>query len=136
MYRELKLRFAMKKEDGQSLVEAALVLPLLILLLTGILDFGWIFAHQIVINNVSRDAVRYAVVNQDDENLQYLVASKIQGNEGMGGGEDVMVTVIKKESGDIEVTVSKDLRVLTPLAGIFVSDQRVLIKSVSVMWAG
>ena len=118
------------------MVEAALVLPLLILLLTGILDFGWIFAHQIMINNTSRDAVRYAVVNQDHENLQFLVASKIQGNEGMGGGDDLVVTVIKKESGDIEVKVSKNLKVLTPLAGIFVSDQIVIIKSVSIMWAG
>jgi Flp pilus assembly protein TadG len=136
MNKMLKQRFAIKKEDGQSLVEAALVLPLLLLLLCGILDFGWIFAHQIMINNTSRDAVRYAVVNYDNENLQYLVASKIQGNEGMGGGADIVVTVVKKESGDIEVSVSKDIKVLTPLAGIFVSDQTVTIKSVSIMWAG
>lgn len=125
-----------RKEEGQSVVEAALVLPLLILLICAILDFGWIFAHQIMINGTSRDAARFAAINYADSDLQQLVTSKFTLNDGMGGGDDLVFTVTKTESGDVKVRVVKNLKVLTPLAGIFTSDQFVEIDSVSVMWAG
>ena len=32
-----------KRENGQSAVEFALVLPILLLIVCGILDFGWLF---------------------------------------------------------------------------------------------
>jgi uncharacterized protein (UPF0333 family) len=35
-----------KNEKGQAMVEFALIVPLLILLLCGIIDFGWIFGNQ------------------------------------------------------------------------------------------
>lgn len=130
------LKKHMKKEEGQSVVEAALVLPLLILVLCGILDFGWIFAHQIMINNASRDAARYAAIHYTDTDLQNKVSARIQSNKGMGGGDDLIVTVTKTADGDVEVRIVKELKVLTPLAGIFVSDQTVTLDAVTVMWAG
>ena len=49
---------------GQSLVEFALVLPLFIIILVGIFDFGRaIFAYS-TLNNASREAARQAVVDQ------------------------------------------------------------------------
>ena len=42
----------LRSERGQSLVELALVLPLLILLLAGMVDFGRAFSNYIVITNV------------------------------------------------------------------------------------
>lgn len=50
--------------SGQSLVEFALVLPLLILLIAGIFDFGRaIYGYNTVIN-ASREAARVAIVHQ------------------------------------------------------------------------
>ncbi len=49
---------------GQSLVEFALVLPLFIIILVGIFDFGRaVFAYS-TLNNASREAARQAVVDQ------------------------------------------------------------------------
>jgi Flp pilus assembly protein TadG len=45
---------------GQTLVEFALVLPILILVLLGIMQFGLIFWSQITLSQVARDAGRWA----------------------------------------------------------------------------
>jgi len=51
----------LRSERGQSLVELALVLPLLILLLMGIADLGRAFYSYIEITNAAREGARYAV---------------------------------------------------------------------------
>lgn len=54
-----------RREAGQSLVETALVLPVLLIILMGIFDFGRaIFAYNAV-SNSAREAVRVAIVNQN-----------------------------------------------------------------------
>ena len=57
----------MKSEKGQSLVEFALVLPLLILLLFGIIDFGRIFNAYLTIDHAGRDAARTASIGKNDD---------------------------------------------------------------------
>ena len=54
-----------KSETGQALVEFALCLPLLLALLCGIIDFGWIYYNQITLNNAAREGARYAVIHYD-----------------------------------------------------------------------
>lgn len=52
-------------ERGQSLVETALVLPILLIILMGIFDFGRaVFAYNAV-SNSAREAARVAIVNQN-----------------------------------------------------------------------
>ena len=46
------------------MVEFALVLPILLVLLLGIMDFGWLFAGYLELQNVARDEARYAAVNK------------------------------------------------------------------------
>jgi len=54
------------KERGASLVEFAVVLPLLILLVFGIMEAGWLFAQQVEIRNAAREGARLAVVDFPD----------------------------------------------------------------------
>jgi hypothetical protein len=56
--------------------------------------------------------------------------------DGMGGGEDLVVTVTKQGEGDIKIEITRSIKVLTPLAGIFVTDQMVNLNAVTIMWAG
>ena len=52
-----------KSEKGQAMVEMALVLPILLLLIGGIMDFGWLFYHQLSLANAAREGARYAVIH-------------------------------------------------------------------------
>jgi Flp pilus assembly protein TadG len=45
---------------GAELVEFALVLPLLLLLIAGIVDFGFLFQHYLVVTNAAREGARIA----------------------------------------------------------------------------
>ncbi|HSQ17048.1 MAG TPA: TadE/TadG family type IV pilus assembly protein [Anaerolineales bacterium] len=51
---------------GQSLVEFALLLPVLALLLAGVFDLGRAFHALIAINNAGREAARYGTLHRSD----------------------------------------------------------------------
>ncbi|MEW5783781.1 MAG: TadE/TadG family type IV pilus assembly protein [Bacillota bacterium] len=53
------------EEKGQSLVEFALVLLPLLLLLLGIIEFGWLFNGQITVTSAAREAARAVAVGED-----------------------------------------------------------------------
>ncbi len=48
-------------QEGAAAVEFAILLPILLLLLAGFFDFGWLFYWQHTVTNASRAGARYAV---------------------------------------------------------------------------
>lgn len=59
-------RFARLREDaGAALVEYALVLPLLLLLVMGMLDFGRAINYWLDTTHLANEAARYAAVDRD-----------------------------------------------------------------------
>src|SRR5689334_10854678 len=62
------------KSIGQSLVEFALVAPILLLVIFGIIDLARIIQAQVTINNAARQAVRFAITGQQlkDNNGTYI----------------------------------------------------------------
>jgi hypothetical protein len=54
----------LKSEQGQTLVEFALILPILLLLVIGIFDFGQAFNTKNDLTFLANTAARYAEVNQ------------------------------------------------------------------------
>ena len=54
---------------GQALVEFALILPILILLLVGIFDFGRAVYAFNTINNAAREGLRLAIVDQNCDDI-------------------------------------------------------------------
>lgn len=59
-------RPAGQRSRGQSLVEFALVFPILMIILGGIIQFGLIFWGQNTLNQVVRDTGRWAATQQAD----------------------------------------------------------------------
>jgi len=53
----------MMDDRGSSMVEFALVVPLFILLLFGIIEFGWLLAQHLDVRHGAREASRVAAVN-------------------------------------------------------------------------
>lgn len=54
---------------GQTLVEFALTLPILLMLMFGVIEFARIFQAWITLQNAARTAARYAVTGQWDEDI-------------------------------------------------------------------
>ena len=67
-----------KRENGQSAVEFALVLPILLLIVCGILDFGWLFYNQLSVENACREGARVGCVNAQDAQLDQIVTDKVE----------------------------------------------------------
>ncbi len=107
-------------ESGQSMVELAVCLPLLLLLVFGIIDFGWLFYNKMGVENASREGARYAIVNSTSGTLTSAVTTLAK--DLCMGGDDTAVTV-SISGKNATVTVVKQVKVLTPLAGIFIGDQ-------------
>ena len=55
----------MKHEKGQDIVEFALLLPVFILILTGIIYVGFLFGDYMTLNDIARTAARETAVMQD-----------------------------------------------------------------------
>jgi Flp pilus assembly protein TadG len=76
-------------ESGVALVEFVLVLPLLLLLLLGMLDFGKGFNYWIDETHLANEAARFAVVNKNpgtSGSLQNYVLSQADTSELRSGG--------------------------------------------------
>jgi hypothetical protein len=56
-------RSPVRRRAGQSLVEMALVLPVLAFLTFGLLDFGRAYYYQVSITNAAREGARTAILN-------------------------------------------------------------------------
>jgi len=110
----------LKREKGQSIVEFALVLPLILLIVCGIIDFGWLFYNQLTLNNACRDAARYAVVNATKSDLVSAVDEKAE-QESRGlfkKGINTQVTFTNPTNpleGDVVVTLTAEMNALTPV---------------------
>jgi Flp pilus assembly protein TadG len=56
---------ALRAQEGQALVEFALVLPLLLLLIFGVLEFGRALHYWIDSTHLANEGARYAAVNRN-----------------------------------------------------------------------
>jgi Flp pilus assembly protein TadG len=63
---------ALRDDAGVALVEYALVVPLLVALLFGILDFGRAFNYWLDETHLANEAARYAAVNRNPSTTQTL----------------------------------------------------------------
>ena len=77
-------RKRLQSESGAELIEVALTLPLLMLVLLGIIEFGFVFQQYEVITNAAREGARVAVLpsySTDDAKTRiqnYLDASGLK----------------------------------------------------------
>lgn len=65
------------RDGGQSLVEFALVFPVFMLVLAGILDFGFMLYSRMTVINAAREGARIAVTAKDPLTIPSLVDSTV-----------------------------------------------------------
>jgi len=104
-----------KKEDGQSMVETALVLPVLIILLVGMFDFGRIFYTYTHLHLAAQEAVRVGGLGGNDSEITAFTKSYVNINDP----ENLVVGVSPDDStrvsGDyVTVTLDYPMESFTP----------------------
>lgn len=118
------MRYSLKSKRGQSLVETAIVLPLILLLLMGIIDFGLLFNNYIVISNASREAARKGSLGGRDEDIRQLVDNLT----GTLDDTKLNVSIYPAESmrdhgADIKVAISYQNKLITPVIGALLGNE-------------
>lgn len=79
-------------ERGQSVIELAIVLPLLLFLITGVLDFGRVVhAYTVTVNAAREAALVGAVEQQNDSDIQSIVYDELA-RGGATNGANVTVS--------------------------------------------
>ncbi|KKB33104.1 TadE/TadG family type IV pilus assembly protein [Bacillus thermotolerans] len=66
-----------KKEDGQSIVELALALPIVLLLLIGIIDFGRVMLTHLELELINQESVRMGGLGRSDEEIRTYVRDRV-----------------------------------------------------------
>jgi Flp pilus assembly protein TadG len=124
----------LQSKKGQSLVEAAIILPILILLVMGIIDFGLLFNNYIQISNASREGARKAALGGTDAEIVQTIQnmtttldlSKL--NIVITPGESY-----RNHGVEVKVSASYENELITPMIGAFFPDGRAELNVSTVM---
>lgn len=111
-----EMRKLIRSELGQSLVETAIVLPVVLLLLVAIVDSGRVFHSWLIVTNSAREGARSASAQQPWATVQGRIESA-SGTWTCGAELTCPVPAnIQGASGDpVSVTVTRDVTLLTPI---------------------
>jgi len=105
-----------KGEGGQSLVEFTLVLPIFLLVLFAIIDFGMAFNAWITVTNSAREGARLGSVRAPSGDIEQRVRDTAG---SLGADLTVIVTNAEGDPGEsVVVDVSYAYSLITPLADI------------------
>lgn len=125
-----------KREDGQAMVEFALILPVFLLILCGIIDFGWLFYNQLSLNNACREGARYAVVHTaEDADTQAIINHIEKTTTTVFANDGVDITVeytspADPTSGDIRVNLEADISFFTPVLSTILGKEKTITSTV------
>lgn len=99
------------KERGQAVLELALVLPLLLVIVFGITEFGRAWMTMNVLTSAAREGCRLAVVTAPDESQ---VMARVEEICAAANITPTSVTVVGPDNDNrVTVTVNADFEVVT-----------------------
>lgn len=84
-------------QSGAALVEFAILAPLLLLLVVGIIEFGWLFAQLNELRHVTQEAARWGAVSRPDVNVDSVtdwddLVARACGAANLPGGTTVSIS--------------------------------------------
>jgi Flp pilus assembly protein TadG len=130
-----RLRARWRNESGQSLLETALTLPLILLIAVGILEFGRAFQTWQVVTNAAREGARVAILpNTTTTDVQSRVMTYLQGG-ALDNYQNATVTVNQNNtltvgagtaaSSVVSVNYPFSFLVMNPVANLVVNGSTV-----------
>lgn len=113
----LRVRRKKDGERGQSLVEFVLVVPVFLMLVFAIVDFGIGFHAWISVTNGSREGARLGAVGTNSFDIEDAVRAKTANLD-----QDKLTVVVTNAEGapgePVSVEVEYELEYITPLGGL------------------
>lgn len=113
-----------KTEAGQALVEFTLILPIFLLLLFAIVDFGRGFYTWVLVTNAAREGARMAAVQSDASTIDQRIYDSFCDNYPSSCGLDpaklsITKTNVQGSRGSaVQIDLSYDFQFATPIGGI------------------
>ncbi|MDW7673926.1 MAG: TadE/TadG family type IV pilus assembly protein [Bacillota bacterium] len=119
----IKIHQMRKKEGGQALAELALILPILLMILFGIIEFGRVFNAYLAVNHASREGARLGIVGATD----IEITENVKNAAGTLNQDYLTVTIspsttYRERGASIVVTVDYDIPLYTPFVGSFIQN--------------
>jgi len=103
-------------KKGQALVEMAFVLPILILLIMGIVEFGRILNSYLIITNASREGARYASIQSTDSEIQAVVSNLTVTLDQQDLNVVITPTASNRVSGSsATIRIDYQINIITPI---------------------
>ncbi len=123
-------------EQGQALVELALVLPILLLLLFGIIEYGRIMSAGLVVTHSARDAARFGAVGATDSEIIERIRTKTAATlYDASNPTKLTINTVRTMAGggnDIQVDVSYAVTLYMPIISS-ITGNPLTVKGSSVM---
>jgi Flp pilus assembly pilin Flp len=113
--REMRRIHRLNRSDrGANLVEFAMVMPFLLLLLIGVVEFSWTFATNLDVKQGAREAARITAVNEPSGGETFLAAEICDRMDLVGDDPNTEIQWVS--DGSPEVGEGVTLTVRTPHA--------------------
>ena len=115
------MKTLIKQNKGQTVVEFALVLPVLIFLLLAIMEGGRIFAAYLELQNAARDGARYAAIHCPKKDWGPWVSGDltlwVKSRLSMLDPSQLNIQFYKESTSEtwVQVTLNYPLPVTTPI---------------------
>ena len=115
----MKMKLILKNQNGGAAVEFAIIIPLLVLLVAGILDISLLVYNQQVITNASREGARAGITRADDNAVGQIVDTYCQDRLITFGSAESPTTSFTYDAGkpfqtDFSVMVTYNYHFLIP----------------------
>jgi Flp pilus assembly protein TadG len=117
-------KLTLKSEQGQSLTEFALALPLLALLLFAVIQFGIVFNNYVTLTDATRAGARKGAVGRQLSNPQGAAVTAVRNSAVDLKQSDLNVTVTSSWLSGADVTVTASYPYKISLLGMVVKSGR------------
>jgi len=117
-------------------VETAIMIPVILLIILGIIDFGLLFNNYILITNASREGARLAALGVSDSEIIQAVHDMTPTLDSAKMSVQISPSPSLRKRGDqVKVKITYNSRLITPLIDKFFADGTAKLKAESVMRA-
>ena len=132
IFRKLK-----RSEKGQGIVEFALILPILLFLIMGIIQFGLIFLGHISVSNAAREGARVGIIQSTYTEARSKAIEKVNDTfevtPALSKTGDALVVSTFNPGAQFSVTVNGEVDIIVPLFDFLFPTGKYPVSGVSIM---